>query len=83
MQPIGILYEHPEWFAPLFVELERRELPYERILAHEHRFDPTAGSAPYSLVVNRVSPSSGYVRSQYGEAEDDVRDQSRSPADSR
>ena len=61
MKPIGILYEHPEWFAPLFAELERRELPYEPILAHEHRFDPTANSAPYSLVVNRVSPSS-YLR---------------------
>jgi hypothetical protein len=58
MKPIGILYEHPEWFAPLFAELERRQLPYERILAHDHRFDPSASSAPYSLVVNRVSPSS-------------------------
>ncbi len=61
MKPIGILYEHPEWFAPLFAELDRRDLPYERILAHDHRFDPGAGSAPYSLVVNRVSPSS-YLR---------------------
>ena len=61
MKPIGILYEHPEWFAPLFAELERRELPYARILAHDHRFDPSASSAPYSLVVNRVSPSS-YLR---------------------
>ncbi len=61
MKPIGILYEHPEWFAPLFAELERRQLPYERILAHDHRFDPSASSAPYSLVVNRVSPSS-YLR---------------------
>ena len=61
MKPIGILYEHPEWFKPLFAELDRRELPYERILAHEHCFEPTASSVPYSLVVNRVSPSS-YLR---------------------
>jgi hypothetical protein len=60
-KPIGILYEHPEWFAPLFAELDRRGLPYERVAAHEHRFDPGARSAPYSLVVNRVSPSS-YLR---------------------
>ncbi|MEX1158193.1 MAG: hypothetical protein WEC79_04615 [Thermomicrobiales bacterium] len=60
-KPIGILYEHPEWFLPLFAELERRGLPYTRILAHEHRFDPDDQSAPYSLVVNRVSPSS-YLR---------------------
>lgn len=61
MQPIGILYEHPEWFKPLFAELDRRGLAYAPILAHEHRFDPTALTAPYSLVVNRVSPSS-YLR---------------------
>ena len=60
-KPIGILYEHPEWFAPLFAEFDRRGLPYERILAHEHRFDPSDRSVPYSLVVNRVSPSS-YLR---------------------
>jgi glutathione synthase/RimK-type ligase-like ATP-grasp enzyme len=58
---IGILYEHPEWFRPLFAELDRRGLSYEGILAHEHRFDPSAPRAPYDLVVNRMSPSS-YLR---------------------
>ena len=58
---IGILYEHPEWFKPLFAELDRRRLGYEPILAHEHAYDPSATSSPYSLVVNRVSPSS-YLR---------------------
>jgi hypothetical protein len=60
-KPIGILYEHPEWFKPLFAELDRRGLAYERILAHEHAFDPSESEAPYSMVVNRVSPSS-YLR---------------------
>jgi hypothetical protein len=60
-RPIGILYEHPDWFRPLFAELERRGLPHEGILAHEHRYDPSAGESPYGLVVNRVSPSS-YLR---------------------
>ena len=59
--PIGILYEHPEWFEPLFAELDRRGLAYTRILAHQHRYDPAAREAPYSLVVNRVSPSA-YLR---------------------
>ena len=27
-RPIAILYEHPEWFKPLFAELERRDIPY-------------------------------------------------------
>ena len=61
MKPIAILYEHPDWFTPLFAELERRQLPHERLLAHDQRFDPSARTAPYSLVVNRVSPSS-YLR---------------------
>ncbi len=66
MKPIGILYEHPEWFAPLFAELDRRGLPYERIAADAYTFDPADRSAPYSLVVNRVSPSS-YLR-EHGSA---------------
>lgn len=61
MKPIGVLYEHPEWFVPLFAELDRRELPYERIPADQHRFDPDSRSTPYGLVVNRVS-FSAYLR---------------------
>jgi hypothetical protein len=64
-QPIGILYEHPTWFQPLFAELDRRGLAYERLEAHRHRFDPAERSAPYSLVVNRVSPSS-FLRDHAG-----------------
>ena len=29
-RPIGIYYEHPEWFRPLFAELDRRGMPYVR-----------------------------------------------------
>jgi hypothetical protein len=60
-RPIGILYEHPEWFKPLFATLDRRGVPYEPIQAESHRYDPSATTAPYSLVVNRVSASS-YLR---------------------
>jgi glutathione synthase/RimK-type ligase-like ATP-grasp enzyme len=60
-KPIGILYEHPAWFAPLFAELDRRAIPYERLPAHEQRFDPAGRATPYNLVVNRVSPSA-YLR---------------------
>jgi D-ala D-ala ligase C-terminus len=56
-QPVAILYEHPLWFEPLFAELERRAIPYERLHAERHAFDPGEPSAPYSLVVNRMSPS--------------------------
>jgi glutathione synthase/RimK-type ligase-like ATP-grasp enzyme len=60
-KPLAIFYEHPDWFSPLFSELERRGIPYERVLAHTHRFDPGETDVPYSLVFNRVSPSS-YLR---------------------
>ena len=58
---IGILYEHPEWFGPLFAELDRRGLPYTRLLAHELTYDPAAAWVPYQLLVNRMSPSA-YLR---------------------
>lgn len=54
---IGILYEHPEWFIPLFAELDRRGVRYDRVLASDLHFDPSGRDLPYSLVVNRMSPS--------------------------
>ena len=57
-RPIGILYEHPEWFTPLFAELDRRGIPYERLHADRLRYDPAVTELDYSLVVNRMSPSS-------------------------
>jgi hypothetical protein len=58
--PIGILYEHPEWFRPLFAELDRRGVRYERLRAQALAFDP-ARRPPYGLVLNRMSPSA-YLR---------------------
>ena len=55
---IGVLYEHPLWFEPLFEELDRRGLRYERIDANRVSFDPEQTSSPYSVVLNRMSPSS-------------------------
>jgi len=61
MQPIAVFHEHPDWFKPLFLELERRGLPYERVDAASHLFDPSEDDVPYSLVFNRASPSA-YLR---------------------
>ncbi len=61
MRPIAVYHEHPDWFRPLFTELERRGLPYVRLDAAAHRYDPSERSSPYSLVVNRASPSA-YLR---------------------
>jgi hypothetical protein len=60
-QPIMIYYEHPDWFTPLFAELNRRGVDYQRLLAYEHHFNPTERHCPYALVVNRMSPSA-YTR---------------------
>lgn len=60
-RPIAIYYEHPDWFRPLFAELDRRDIPYIRLDAAAHTFDPSERVAPYSLVVNRASPSA-YLR---------------------
>ncbi len=58
---IAIFHEHPDWFRPLFAELERRGIPYERLDAAAHRYDPSETSVPWSLVFNRASPSA-YLR---------------------
>ena len=55
--PIGILYEHPEWFEPLFAELDRRTIPYEKVDATRLVFDPSRREPSHSLLVNRMSPS--------------------------
>src|SRR3989454_3980142 len=56
-RPLAIYYEHPDWFRPLFAELERRGTPHERLHADAHRYDPTDPAPPYALVFNRMSPS--------------------------
>ena len=55
-RPIAILYEHPDWFRPLFAELDRRGVPYQKLHVATHRFDPDE-EPRWSLVFNRMSPS--------------------------
>jgi hypothetical protein len=59
--PIAIYHEHPDWFRPLFAELDRRGTPYVALDAADHTFDPYAQRVPYGLVLNRMSPSA-YLR---------------------
>ena len=53
---IGIYYEHPDWFRPLFQELERRGLPYDALHADAHAYDPVEPPS-HAVVFNRLSPS--------------------------
>ncbi len=55
--PLGILYEHPDWFRPLFAELDRRGVPYDKLDVRRHHFDPASSEPPHSVVLNRMSPS--------------------------
>ena len=56
-RPIAILYEHPEWFKPLFAALDDRGADYVAIDAADHAYDPADRDVSYGLVVNRMSPS--------------------------
>jgi hypothetical protein len=54
---LGIYYEHPDWYRPLFAELDRRGIPYDALHADTHLYDPSDTDAPYAVVFNRMSPS--------------------------
>lgn len=56
-RPIGILYEHPLWFKPLFSELDRRGVEYLPVDASDQWIDAGGALEDCRLVVNRMSPS--------------------------
>lgn len=58
LRTIHVYYEHPDWFRPLFAELDRRGVDYVRAEAGRFAFDPDAIAVdPPPLVLNRMSPS--------------------------
>jgi hypothetical protein len=59
--PLAVYYEHPEWFRPLFAELDRRSIHYLRIDAGCHVYDATATDRKFGLFFNRMS-ASAYLR---------------------
>ena len=62
MLPIAIYYEHPDWFRPLFAELDRRGTHYVKLDARRHFYDPSQTEREYGVLFNRLSPSA-YLRS--------------------
>ena len=60
-ETLGIYYEHPDWFRPLFAELDRRAIPYATIDATRHSYNPGDKKDSYAVVFNRMSPSA-YLR---------------------
>ena len=56
-KPIGIYYEHPDWYRPLFEQLDARGVNWEKIHAGKHSYEVALGEPEYSLLFNRMSPS--------------------------
>lgn len=58
---IAIYHEHPDWFRPLFSELENREISYIKLNASEHHFPISEKDVQFKVIFNRMSPSA-YLR---------------------
>ena len=54
---IGIYYEQPNWFVPLFAAMDAKGANWKKIDARFHSYDPTAAESEFSLIFNRMSPS--------------------------
>lgn len=55
---LAVLYEHPQWFQPLFAALDRHGMSYVPIQLAGHRFDPASTEIPAPLILSRVAQSS-------------------------
>jgi carbamoylphosphate synthase large subunit len=55
---LAIVYEHPEWFKPLFAALDRRGVGYRAIAFEDHGYDIAEKEAPAPLVFSRLAMSS-------------------------
>jgi biotin carboxylase len=60
-KPIAVYYEHPDWFRPLFSELDRRGTPYQLLDASCHTYDASEKENDFGLFFNRMS-ASAYLR---------------------
>jgi predicted ATP-grasp superfamily ATP-dependent carboligase len=61
MSKIVISHEHPDWFKPLFAELEKRCIPYETVNPTQHHYAIEEKAPKIALFFNRMSPSA-YLR---------------------
>jgi hypothetical protein len=54
---LAFLYEHPQWFAKLFAELDSRKVAFDRIFIPAHFYDVGAARPGFKVLFNRMSPS--------------------------
>jgi glutathione synthase/RimK-type ligase-like ATP-grasp enzyme len=66
MTDLAILYEHPQWFEPLWAALDRRGVSYTKILLTDHSFDPVHSDPPASVILSRVAMSGFLRESEHG-----------------
>jgi hypothetical protein len=67
MKPdLAVLYEHPQWFLPLWAALDRHGVSYEAIRLSDHSFDPASRDVPAPVVLSRVAMSSFLREAQHG-----------------
>jgi hypothetical protein len=59
---LAFLYEHPQWFAPIFAELERRKVPFDKIFIPDHFYEVGPQKPPFKVLFNRMSPSANSRR---------------------
>jgi RimK-like ATP-grasp domain len=55
---LAVFYEHPQWFAPLFRELDRRGVDWTAIQIQDHTFDPADTQPPAPVILSRLAMSS-------------------------
>lgn len=66
MTDLAILYEHPQWFTPLFSALDQRGVAYEKLLLTDHGFDPQRSPPPAPVILSRVAMSGFLRQSEHG-----------------
>jgi len=62
---LAVFYEHPQWFAPLFRELDRRGVDWTPISIPDHTFDPADPHPPAPVILNRLAMSSFLRQSEH------------------
>lgn len=58
MPDLAVFYEHPQWFEPLFRELDRRGVDWAPVRIQDHTFDPADPRPPAPVILSRLAMSS-------------------------
>ena len=65
MADLAVFYEHPQWFEPLFRELDRRGVDWTPIQIQDHTVDPADPRPPAPVVLSRLAMSSFLRQSEH------------------